>query len=121
MCCCRLHLFGARAVAARWADRRPRLRVPARPLHRSTLPVALPTSLGTRAGCPEYAGMTPKRGVSWGSSETRRTGCTMGMLRKSRRLWAVRHGHCEPPDWDWETAIRVGYLLERRTLPAPAP
>jgi hypothetical protein len=52
---------------------------------------------------------------------TRRTGCTIQMLRKTRRLWAVRQGHASPPDWDWELAIRVGFLLERRTAPARAP
>jgi hypothetical protein len=52
---------------------------------------------------------------------TRRTGCTIQMLRKTRRLWATRQGHCPAPDWDWETAIRVGFLLERRSLPPRAP
>jgi hypothetical protein len=52
---------------------------------------------------------------------TRRTGCTIQMLRKTRRLWAVRQGHCPPPDWDWEMAVRVGFLLDRRSVTPRAP
>jgi hypothetical protein len=52
---------------------------------------------------------------------TRRTGCTIQMLEKTRRLWAVRNGYAPLPDWDWETAIRVGFLLDRRTFLPRAP
>lgn len=51
----------------------------------------------------------------------RRTGCTIQNLRKTRRLWAVRQGHSPIPNWDWDTAIRVGFLLERRSQPPRAP
>jgi hypothetical protein len=40
--------------------------------------------------------------------------CTMALLRKTRRLWAARDGRCSFPHWDWDTAIKVGYLLDAR-------
>lgn len=70
---------------------------------------------------PEFLRVIKGPVVTVSRQLTRRTGCTIQMLRKTRRLWAVRNGHAPVPSWDWETAIRVGYLLERRSLPARAP
>ena len=50
----------------------------------------------------------------------RTSGCTMALLRKTRRLWSARDGRCDYPEWDWATAIRVGYLLDARSAPAAA-
>jgi hypothetical protein len=47
--------------------------------------------------------------------------CTMALLRKTRRLWAARDGRCDYPTWGWETAVKVGYLLEARTVAAQGP
>ena len=43
------------------------------------------------------------------------------LLRKTRRLWAARDGRCDYPTWDWETAVKVGYLLDARTVAAQGP
>jgi hypothetical protein len=43
------------------------------------------------------------------------------LLRKTRRLWAARDGRCEYPSWDWEKAVKVGYLLDARAAPALGP
>ena len=40
--------------------------------------------------------------------------CTMALLRKTRRLWSARDGRCDYPNWDWETTVKVGYLLDNR-------
>ncbi len=47
--------------------------------------------------------------------------CTMALLRKTRRLWAAREGRCDYPSWDWETALKVGYLLDGHAAPAQGP
>ncbi len=47
--------------------------------------------------------------------------CTMALLRKTRRLWAARDGRCDYPAWGWETALKVGYLLDARAAPALGP
>lgn len=47
--------------------------------------------------------------------------CTMALLRKTRRLWAARDGRCQYPSWDWETTIKVGYLLDSRSEAAQGP
>jgi hypothetical protein len=47
--------------------------------------------------------------------------CTMALLRKTRRLWAARDGRCDYPAWEWETAVKVGYLLDARTVAAQGP
>jgi hypothetical protein len=47
--------------------------------------------------------------------------CTMALLRKTRRLWSAKDGRCAYPAWDWETAIKVGYLLDTRTAVAQGP
>jgi hypothetical protein len=44
--------------------------------------------------------------------------CTMGLLRKTRRLWAARDGRCSFPEWDWETTVKVGRLLDSRAFAA---
>jgi len=47
--------------------------------------------------------------------------CTMALLRKTRRLWAARDGRCSYPEWDWETTLKVGYLLDARTAVTQGP
>jgi hypothetical protein len=47
--------------------------------------------------------------------------CTMALLRKTRRLWSARNGRCDYPQWDWETAIKVGCLLDARASFAQGP
>jgi hypothetical protein len=47
--------------------------------------------------------------------------CTMALLRKTRRLWAARDGRCTYPAWDWETALKVGHLLDARSAAAHGP
>lgn len=47
--------------------------------------------------------------------------CTMALLRKTRRLWSARDGRCDYPSWDWETALKVGYLLDPRAAVARGP
>jgi hypothetical protein len=59
--------------------------------------------------------------VTVSRSLTRTTGVTMQMLRKARRLWSVRQGRCEMPNWSPEELAAVTQVLDRRHDPARAP
>jgi hypothetical protein len=52
---------------------------------------------------------------------TRRTGVTMQMLRKTRRLWSVRQGRCEMPNWSPELLAAVAQVLDGRQDHARGP
>jgi hypothetical protein len=71
----------------------------------------------TKAHPPHFLRMMRGPLVTVSRQVLARSGCTMSLLRKGRRLWAARDGRCEYPEWDWETAIRVGFLLDRRSQP----
>ena len=52
--------------------------------------------------------------VTVSRSLTRKTGVTMQMLRKMRRLWSARQGRCEMPNWSSEEVTAVAQLLDSR-------
>jgi hypothetical protein len=66
---------------------------------------------------PEFLRVVHGPVVRVSATLSRRSGCTMQLLRKARRLWSARDGRCDYPDWDWKTAIRAGFLLDRGSLP----
>jgi len=59
--------------------------------------------------------------VTGSRSLTRRTGVTMVALRKARRLWSAREGHCPMPDWTPTEFAAVAKVLDRRPLSTRAP
>jgi hypothetical protein len=59
--------------------------------------------------------------VTVSRSLTRKTGVTMQMLRKTRRLWSARQGRCEMPKWSSEEFAAVAQLLDGRDDLARAP
>jgi hypothetical protein len=59
--------------------------------------------------------------VTVSRSLTRKTGVTMQMLRKTRRLWSARAGRCAMPNWSPDELAAVAQLLDSRHDQARAP
>jgi hypothetical protein len=70
---------------------------------------------------PEFLRNVSGPVVTVSRSLTRKTGITMHMLRKTRRLWSAREGRCEMPDWSSEEFAAVALVLDRRKDQARAP
>jgi hypothetical protein len=70
---------------------------------------------------PEFLRSVSGPVVTVSRSLTRKTGVTMQMLRKARRLWSARQGRCEMPNWSPEEFAAVAQLLDSRHDHARAP
>jgi len=70
---------------------------------------------------PEFLRSVSGPVVTVSRSLTRKTGVTMQMLRKTRRLWSAREGRCEMPNWSPDELAAVAQLLESRQDHARAP
>jgi hypothetical protein len=70
---------------------------------------------------PEFLRSISGPVVTVSRSLTRKTGVTMQMLRKTRRLWSAREGRCEMPNWSADELAAVEQLLDRRGDHARAP
>lgn len=70
---------------------------------------------------PEFLRSVSGPVVTVSRSLTRKTGVTMQMLRKARRLWSVRQGRCEMPNWSPDEFAAVAQLLDNRHDHARAP
>ena len=63
---------------------------------------------------PEFLRTVSGPVITVSRSLTRKTGVTMQMLRKIRRLWSARQGRCEMPKWSPEDFAAVAQLLDSR-------
>jgi hypothetical protein len=63
---------------------------------------------------PEFLRTVRGPVVTVSRSLTRRTGVTMQVLRKVRRLWAVRQGRCGMPNWTPAELLAVSKVLDWR-------
>jgi hypothetical protein len=70
---------------------------------------------------PEFLRSVSGPVVTVSRSLTRKTGVTMQMLRKTRRLQSARQGRCEMPKWSPEEFAAVAELLDSRGDLARAP
>ena len=70
---------------------------------------------------PEFLRNVSGPVVTISRSLTRKTGVTMQMLRKTRRLWSARQGRCEMPKWSPEEFAAVAQILDNRHDHARAP
>ncbi|MGZ4302723.1 MAG: hypothetical protein ACXVRL_14115 [Gaiellaceae bacterium] len=70
---------------------------------------------------PEFLRSVSGPVVTVSRSLTRKTGVTMQMLRKTRRLWSARQGRCEMPNWSPDELAAVAQLLDSRHEHARAP
>jgi hypothetical protein len=70
---------------------------------------------------PEFLRSVSGPVVTISRSLTRKTGVTMQMLRKARRLWSARQGRCEMPSWSPDEFAAVAHLLDSRHDHARAP
>jgi hypothetical protein len=70
---------------------------------------------------PEFLRTVSGPVVTVSRSLTRKTGVTMQMLRKARRLWSARQGRCEMPKWSPEEFAAVALLLDSRDDHARGP
>jgi hypothetical protein len=70
---------------------------------------------------PEFLRSVSGPVVTVSRSLMRKTGVTMQMLRKTRRLWSARQGRCAIPDWSPAELAAVAQILDRRATPARAP
>jgi hypothetical protein len=70
---------------------------------------------------PEFLRSVSGPVVTVSRSLTRKSGVTMQMLRKTRRLWSARQGRCEMPNWSPEELAAVAQLLDSRHDHARAP
>jgi hypothetical protein len=63
---------------------------------------------------PEFLRTVSGPVVTVSGSLTRQTGVTMQRLRRTRRLWSVRQGRCEMPNWPEDEMRLVSQLLDAR-------
>src|SRR3954453_9447615 len=70
---------------------------------------------------PEFLRSVSGPVVTVSRSLTRRTGVTMQVLRKTRRLWSARRGRCDMPNWSAEELAAVAQVLDERQDNARAP